>query len=205
MLWGVLLMGFSWSLYFPQVTTNHYMKASAEPHGLSSLSDRTPPVVCACCLGRGRGAQGAHIVYVDNLGILRLQQKPTSELLGSAVRALDGLGLMTHEREVFSGEAIAQGNSFDLDRCRSRVTDSRFSRLRQAAASALSVREMGRVWEIILGHCTFCSLQERGLLSCFSSVYTFSRKNYYTSTPLWTQATLEARHFYNSMFFLYLE
>ena len=108
-------MGFSWILFFALVTPDHYMKACAEPHGLSSLTDRTPPVVYACCLGRGGGAQGAYSVYVDNLGILLLQEKPTSELLGTAARAFDALGLMTHEREVSSGEAIAQGNSFNLD------------------------------------------------------------------------------------------
>ena len=65
------------------------LRSAIEPHPSSALAT----------LVEVGGAQGAYFVYVDNLGILPLQEKPTSELLGTAARAFDGLGLTIDERE----------------------------------------------------------------------------------------------------------
>ena len=42
-------------------------------------------------------------------------------------------------------------------------------------------RQPGRIREVILGHCTFLGLQERGCLSTFFTIYPFIRKNYFTN------------------------
>ena len=71
-------------------------------------------------------------------------------------------------------------------------TDVRFWRPKRALEYALSVKRLpGRIWEVILGHCTFLGLQERGCLSTFFTIYPFIRKYNYTSERLWDSAREE--------------
>ena len=58
-----------------------------------------------------------------------------------------------------------------------------------------------RIWEVIIGHCTFLGLQERGCPSTFT-IYPFIRKYYYTSDPLWDSAREELVCFLGLMYFL---
>ena len=82
-------------------------------------------------------------------------------------------------------------------------TDLRFWRLKRALEYALSVKRLpGRIWEVILGHCTSLGLQERGCLSTFFTIYSFIRKCYYTSEPLWDSARKELVCFFGLMCFL---
>ena len=55
---------------------------------------------------------------------------------------------------------------------------------------------------MILGHCTFLGLQERGCLSTFFTVYPFIRKYHLTSEPLWDSAREELVRFLGLMYFL---
>ena len=111
--------------------------------------------------------------------------------------------IKTHEQEVQSGIVACLGNQLDCLEHRSSPTDVRFWRLKRALEYALSLRRLpGRIWEVILGHCTFLCLQERGSLSTFFTIYSFILKNYYTSEPLWNSARQELLFFFGLMYFL---
>ena len=60
----------------------------------------------------------------------------------------------------------------------------------------------GRIWEVILGHCTFLGLQERGCLITFFAIYPFIRKYCYTSEFLWDSARELLVCFLGLMYFL---
>ena len=62
----------------------------------------------------------------------------------------------------------------------------------------------GPMWaaEVILGHCTFLGLQERGCLSTFFTIYQFIRKYYLSSEPLWDSAREKLVCFLGLMYFL---
>ena len=78
-----------------------------------------------------------------------------------------------------------------------------FGGSRRALEYALSLRCLpGRVWEVILGHCTFLQLQERGTFSTFFTIYPFIRKNYYNSEPLWNSAREELFSVFGLVYFL---
>ncbi|CAK0810807.1 unnamed protein product, partial [Prorocentrum cordatum] len=49
----------------------------------------------------------------------------------------------------------------------------------------------GRVWEVLLGHLTFCALINRSMMSVFRSIYAFIGKYYATPMPLWDTARQE--------------
>ena len=88
-----------------------------------------------------------------------------------------------------SGIATCLGNQLDCLEHRSSSTDVRFWRLKRALEHALSLRSLlGRVWEVILSHCTFLGLQERGTLSTHLPPFI---RNHDNSKPLWDSAREE--------------
>ena len=56
-------------------------------------------------------------------------------------------------------------------------------------------RLTGRALEVILGHCTYCCLLNRNLMSIFNAVYKFIRTHYDARVPLWGSVRSELRAF----------
>ena len=141
------------------------------------------------------GPAGSHIVFVDKASV--------RDKLSNACESFDQRGLKTHEQEVQSGIVTCLGNQLDCVEHRSSPTDVRFSRFKRALEYAWSLKRLpGRIWEVILGHCTFLGLQERGCLSAYFTIYLFIRKNCCTSQPLWDSAREELVCFWGLMYFL---
>ena len=110
-------------------------------------------------------------VFVDNLGVFGVGKASVRDRLCQAIESFDKRGLKTHE--VQSGTVTCLGNQLDRVEHRSSSTDVRFWRLLP-----------GRIWEVILGHCTFLGLQERGCLGTLFTIYPFIRKYYFSSERL---------------------
>ena len=123
------------------------------------LSDRAEPGV----LGHFEGAtDSCGDAYVDNLGVVSVREGRARELIETAAECFDESGLTTHEQALQCEDAETLGTRLDGQRRMTRLTPKRLWRLRQALAWALARRALpGRVWEVLLGHCTFCSLIDR--------------------------------------------
>ena len=149
------------------------------------MNDRTLPAIFTAGNGKKEAMGSNHFVFVDNLGVFGVCKASVRDKLSNACESFDKRGLKTHEQEVQSGIVTCLGNQLDCVEHRSSPTDVRFWRLKRALVYALSLKRLpGRIWEVILGHCTFLGLQERGCLSTFFTIYPFIRKNYCTSQPL---------------------
>ncbi len=143
---------------------------------------------------------------MDNLGVLGLILEEVTQGLSEAVALFDQAGLETHERQIVEGGGKALGTLLDGVNLRTRLTPQRFWRVFQGLGYALQCKRLpGRVWEILLGHATFCALVRRELLSCFNCIYAFIRKKYYESQPLWSSAREEIVAFRGGMFMLFAD
>ena len=96
-----------------------------------------------------------------------------------------------------SGERERTERAAAADSCCGRSTSTN-------PASAVQPSDLGSTgskWaaEVILGHCTFLGLQERGT---FFTIYQFIRKYYLSSEPLWDSAREELVCFLGLMSFL---
>ena len=203
LVWTSLPMGFSWSLFFCQhVIQDVACKALDQSRSLL-MADRSPPAVFRV------GADGtpdvdssrAHYVYVDNLGLCGCEKKEVESDLGVVVTALESKGLLTHELSVDT-TASPLGVVFDGKKHFTALTAKRYWRVCQAAKFALSRRAVpGWVWEVLLGHFTFCGLVRRDLLSGFHTIYKFIRRHYNQRVPLWPSAREEVLHFAGALVF----
>ena len=203
LVWTSLPMGFSWSLFFCQhVIQDVACKALDQSRSLL-MADRSPPAVFRV------GADGtpdvdssrAHYVYVDNLGLCGCEKKEVESDLGVVVTALESKGLLTHELSVDT-TASPLGVVFDGKKHFTVLTAKRYWRVCQAAKFALSRRAVpGWVWEVLLGHFTFCGLVRRDLLSGFHTIYKFIRHHYNQRVPLWPSAREEVLHFAGALVF----
>ena len=197
--WASLPMGFSWSLFFCQragetaldETLVHPLNGTLGQKVPTRLGDRST----SCQLDPGvRGVQ-AFYVYVDNVGLLGYGPREVSESLESVTAALASRGLPTHEEATHSLTAKALGVQLDLQSGRAVLTPGRLWRVRQGIRGALRHgRATGKVWEIMIGHLSYCGLLDRGSLSCLRSIYANIRKNYDVHAPLWEEAAKEVRH-----------
>lgn len=116
------------------------------------------------------------------------------------VAALEARGLETHELSVLSQGATPLGVVFDGKRHFTALTAKRYWRVVQAAKFALSRRAVpGWVWEVLLGHFTFCGLVRRDLLSGFHTIYKLIRRHYNERKPLWPSAREEVRRFVGAL------
>ena len=77
-------------------------------------------------------------------------------------------------REIHQGSTKALGCELRGDLLASRVTPERSHKLRQAISGVLNRRKVsGRTLEVVIGHATFVSLTNRGLLSVCNTVYKY--------------------------------
>ena len=122
--------------------------------------------------------------------------------LGRIVEGLEQAGLATHEVEV-KVQASRLGVCWDGQRHCTALTDKRFWRVTQATRFALSWRALpGWMWELLLGHLTFCGLVRRDILSGLHAIYTFVRRHYTARVPLWKTAREEFTHYLSGLFFM---
>ena len=176
-----LCMGFSWSLFFVQNASEHLM--TQVPSLLSStlVSDRGPPVVFV----PESAEKVRHYVYVDNLGIISPHQAIVESGLSELGPCFDGRGLVLHPGEIQHQDIKAFGCSMRGDIMATRISPSRFVRLRQAIGAVLRRKKVsGRLLEVVLGHITFCCLCNRQLLSIFSAIYKYIRMLFCPSKAL---------------------
>ncbi|CAK0816207.1 unnamed protein product, partial [Prorocentrum cordatum] len=138
------------------------------------------------------GSGVCHYIYVDNLGILTCDPAHTASILSDAASRFESAGLVTHEHEVSVTSSKALGTHLDLVGLGVSLSPSRLWKVRQGVLFALSCRKLpGRVWEVLLGHLTFCALINRSMMSVFRSIYAFIGKYYATPMPLWDTARQE--------------
>ncbi|CAK0813206.1 unnamed protein product [Prorocentrum cordatum] len=138
------------------------------------------------------GSGICHYIYVDNLGVLSCDPSHTSSVLSDAAARFESVGLVTHEHEVSAASSKALGTHIDLEGLRVSLAPARLWKVRQGVLYALSCRKLsGRVWEVLLGHLTFCALINRSMMSVFRSIYAFINKYYATPMPLWDTARQE--------------
>ena len=134
------------------------------------------------------------------MGVLGTGLHHVKTAVTEATSEFDRDGLLTHETGVTALEAITIGARLDLVHHRSTLTQKRYWRVRQAFRFGLRCRRLpGHVWEVLVGHATYCGLAERGSLSIFSSIYSFIAKHYYEATPLWDSAAAGIRAFIGIM------
>ena len=195
LLWNSLPMGFSWSLYFAQVTAESLMSQAPSLSDAPRITDRSGPAVFTAG-STGVPSHGkAWYAYVDNLGVLGLVLAEVTQGLSEAVALFDQAGLETHEFQVLEGAGKALGTILDGEALETRLAPQRFWRVYQGLGYALQCRRLpGRVWEILLGHATFCALVRRELLSCFNCIYAFIRKNTTSPNPCGAQLVRKLLH-----------
>ena len=201
---GSLCMGFSWSLYFSQAINEHQCKLVPSRKESPIISDEGEAVVFSSADSR-RDPNGStrHYVYVDNLGILSSHEGVVRNALQELDEHFSRQGLLLHPGEVSQGETKALGTILDGNQLCSRITPERFHKVRQSIRGILRRKKIsGRTLEIVIGHATFCALNNRMLLSCFHSCYKFIQACYYSPTALWTSARAELQAFAGMMIFL---
>ena len=119
------------------------------------MNDRTLPAIFTAGNRQKETVGSNHFVFVDNLGVIGVCAASVRDKLSNACESFEKRGLKTHEQEVQSGIVTCLGNH-DCVGHRSSPTDVRFWRLKRALECALSLKRLpGRIWEVILGHCTF--------------------------------------------------
>ena len=195
-----LCMGFSWSLYFAQLANETLMSKIPSLVGSQLVSDEGPPMV----FGPESSEQVRHYVYVDNLGIISPHEALVKSSLAELLPGFDDRGLVLHPGEIQHEHIQALGCSMRGDIMATRVSPSRFVRLRQAIGGVLQRKKVsGRLIEILLGHVTFCCLCNRQLLSIFSAIYKFIRRNYFVPVKLWESVRRELWAFRSLMIYLH--
>ncbi|CAK9009278.1 Protein kinase domain-containing protein [Durusdinium trenchii] len=104
--------------------------------------------------------------------------------------------LLLHPGEIQHEHIKALGVQMDGKLLKSTLTPDRFHRVRQGVRGLLRRgRCTGKVLEIVIGHCTYCGLMNRCLLSTFHASYKFIRNSYYEAAPLWNSVKAELRAF----------
>ena len=164
-------MGFSWSLYFAHMTSEHIFGASLGCDS-SLFNDLNAPMI----LDPRPEAQhcSSHYVYVDNLGLLSFDEPLVWTKLAKTVTDFTRAGLELHETSAGSGEREALGTVLDCAGFHSLLTTKRDGNLRMAISGFLRRRRAtGAVLEMLLGHSTFAGLANHWVLSVFHFVYTF--------------------------------
>ena len=200
-------MGFSWSLFFSQKINEYQCSLTSSLSSSHLISDKGEPVVFrseACRVDPSSSMR--HYVYVDNLGVLSPHEAVVSKSLQELDEHFTERGLLLHPGEVKTGNVKALGTILDGKNKCSKVSPERFHRVRQAVRGVLRRAKIsGKCLEVVIGHCTFCGLNNRLTLSIFHSCYKFIQACYYEPVPLWTSARDELRAFAGLMIFLRAE
>ena len=168
------------------------------------ITDKGLPVVFKSSAVRDNArATTRHYVYVDNLGIV----SPHRGVVQSALQELDshfgGKGLLLHPGEVHSEETKALGAILDGKTLCSRICPERYHKVRQSIRGLLQKPQVtGQMVEVVLGHATFCALNNRMLMSIFHSCYKFIRAHYFEPVAMWDAVRREFTAFSGLMIFL---
>ena len=195
-------MGFSWSLYFVQTSGEAMMRRCRRLKDIPIINDNAGPAVLSFDPVTRAPRGTAWYLYVDNLGIL--SARPAAEVsadMDEVISTFEEAGLSTHESSITCGNATTLGTEVRGESLSTGITQKRFWRVQAAVRYALQCKRLpGRIWEIIIGHLTFCGLVKRESLCVFHTIYPFIANNYYTAAPLWPSARGEIETFLGLMF-----
>ena len=178
-------MGFSWSLYFCQQINEYQCSLTRSLKESTLVQDKGEPVVFRSEQVRRHGEPGSrHYVYVDNLGVLSSH----AAFVKTALQELDdhfgSCGLLLHPAEVSGGETRALGIVLDGQALCSKIMPERFHKVRQAIRGMIHRRRVtGQMLEVVVGHATFCSLNNRLALAVFHTCYKFIRTHTHYFEP----------------------
>ena len=193
-----LPMGFGWSLYFAQRINETRMQQSKLLDHSQLVNDNNRTIVF-----NRRETSLFHFVYVDNLGVLALRQEQVENVMEDLECLFSGGGLSLHEKSVGTDRQESLGTSLDCRRQVTALTVKRFWRLYKSISAILRRKKIsGMCLEIVLGHCTFCALVDRRLLSLFHAVYRFVQANYTRAAPIWVSVRFELQCFRDLMIYL---
>lgn len=201
---GSLCMGFSWSLYFCQRINEYQCSLTRSLKDSTLVRDKGEPVVFRSEQVRRHGEPGSrHYVYVDNLGVLSSHAAYVKTALQELDEHFGSCGLLLHPGEVSVGETRALGTVLDGQALCSKITPERFHKVRQAIRGIVQRRRVtGQMLEVVVGHATFCGLNNRMTLAVFHTCYKFIRTHYFEPTELWSSVKDELRAFAGLMIFL---
>ena len=196
-----LPMGFSWSLFYCQAQAEFRMEKLPSLQSSRLHHDRSGVMNFKVSGGKKEGAGGAecitsHTVYVDNLAVFSSDLSAVDASTREMREDFSGSGLKIHESRVMEGGGELLGIVCDGRRLRTTLTEKRLWRLRQALAAVLRRgRASGEMMDVVLGHCTFCSLVVRVSMSVFHAVYAFRNMAMGKHLRLWKAVDLELRAF----------
>ena len=95
LLWCCLPMGFSWSLFFVQMTNEKIMSSCLGPAGFHIMNDRTLPAIFTAFNGQKKATGSNHFVFVDNLGVFGVGKASLRDRLCEACESFDKRGVKT--------------------------------------------------------------------------------------------------------------
>jgi len=175
---AVAPMGWTWSLYFAQ-TINQRLVADSLRDVPALGSDQAGIVL-------SESNRLAFYVYVDNVGVVGVNEKEVNEAMAGCVLALEDSGLKCHPATMASTRVEVLGIEFNSELGCFRPTSKRYWRLRALLKWALRRRTLcGKQLEVILGHATFFAMINRCSLCVFNTVYKFIRASYERPQRLW--------------------
>ena len=92
-------------------------------------------------------------MYVDNLGVIALEQEKVTDIMTDLEQLFSGGGLALHEVSVKSGRREVLGDSIDCSRQAALLTSKRFHRLYTSISALLRRKRTTRiVLDVIIGH-----------------------------------------------------
>ena len=185
-------MGFGWSLYLCQDTTEYQSGLVELPTQVPMICDDEPAPVLSrdwCSL---ETVYAIRYNYVDNFGAVGLGSNLTNSITDSIAAHFASCGLPVHELEVASSSLPVLGVQVNADLSKCGPTLKRLWRVRDAARAVAGRRTVsGRALEMLLGHETFLSLAVRAGLSIFHASYKFVHHSYLVAKPLWNSVREE--------------
>eukprot|EP00971_Amphidinium_carterae_P052800 1039826-Amphidinium_carterae.1 len=144
-------------------------------------------------------------VYIDNLGVLGFGSHEVCATADECKKGFTRRGLDLHDEERSKDEVQVLGVKLQMRERVTAISDARFWRvwnglgqlLRRGRATTLEL-------QMVLGHCNFVGLLDRGSLSIFHSSYAFCVRYQDQSSReiLWDSVREELRTFRGVMFVL---
>ena len=136
-----------------------------------------------------------YYIYVDNFGVLGFEADRVHDAFRGLCDKFEENRLVVHEKvEHSSSVCEILGVSLDIGQFCTSVTNRRYWRVYDALGYILRVGKCsGEVLEVLIGHCTYCSLVNRKLMSIFSACYAFMRSSYAVCVPLWKSVVMNLK------------
>ena len=195
---GSLCMGFSWSLYFAQCSSEEAMRSCPSLAESSLVTDRNGNFT----FDVAQPDKVKHTVYVDNLGVVSQNGSVIPGILEEMDKEFEVRQLLLHPSSVHTDEAKHLGTKMDLRRLCSTLTRSRYEKLKGGLRAVLRRQRIsGRLLEVVIGHCTFAGLACRPLLSIFHACYKFINRHYFERALVWKSVKDEVRAFMGGLIF----